>query len=127
MKRFAVSLLFGVLVAACNVGNAGPTITQAELSGEIGSDKKILLLDVRSKDELLTGHIPGAKNVPHDEFGEWLRNQGLAPGTDIVVYCESGRRSDTVQNLLLDKGYTSVRHLEGDMKAWRECEECAQE
>jgi len=24
-------------------------------------------------------------------------------------------------------GFTSVRHLEGDMKAWRECAECAKE
>jgi phage shock protein E len=127
MKRFAVSLLFSVFVVACNWGNSGPTITQDELSSEVGGGKKILLLDVRSEDEFQTGHIPGAKNVPHNEFGDWLRNQSLAPSTDIVVYSESGSRSDTVQHLLINKGFTSVRHLEGDMKAWRECEECAQE
>jgi rhodanese-related sulfurtransferase len=125
MKRFAIPLL--LVVAACNWGNAGPTITQDELSEEIGSGKPILLLDVRSVEEFQSGHIPGAKNVPHNEFGDWLRNQSVSPNRDIVVYCESGGRSDTVQQILINKGFTSVRHLDGDMKAWRDCAECAQE
>jgi len=125
MKRLVIPLLF--TVAACNWGNSGRTISQDELSDEIGGGKKILLLDVRSQEEFQTGHIPGAKNVPHDEFGDWLRNQSVAPDRDVVVYCESGGRSDIVQQLLVNKGFTSVRHLEGDMKAWRACAECAQE
>ncbi len=125
MKYLAIPLL--VAVAACNWGNAGPTITQDELSDEVGSGKRILLLDVRTHEEFQSGHIPRAINVPHNEFGDWLRNQSVSPSRDIVVYCESGGRSDTVQTLLISKGFTSVRHLEGDMKAWRECAECAQE
>jgi rhodanese-related sulfurtransferase len=125
MRRFAIPLL--LVFAACNLGNAGPTITQDELSEEIGSGKPILLLDVRSVEEFQSGHIPGAKNVPHNEFGDWLRNQSVSPNRDIVVYCESGGRSDTVQQILINKGFTSVRHLDGDMKAWRDCAECAQE
>ena len=130
MQRLALFALFAVLlapIAACDWRNSGPTITQDELSDEIGGGKKILLLDVRSVDEFHGGHIPGAKNVPHNEFGDWLRNQSISPSTDIVVYCESGNRSGIVQQLLINKGFTSVRHLEGDMKAWRECDTCAQE
>jgi rhodanese-related sulfurtransferase len=130
MQRLAIALLLAVLVipaAACDWRSSGPTITQDQLSDEIGEGKKILLLDVRSKEEFRSGHIPGAKNVPHNEIGDWLRNQNMSPSTDIVVYCESGSRSGVVQQLLIDKGFTSVRHLEGDMKAWRECETCAKE
>ena len=130
MKRLAIASLLAVLlvpVAACDFRSSGPTITQDELSDEIGGGKKILLLDVRSDEEYRTGHSPGAKNVPFNEVGDWLRNQSLPPKTDIVVYCETGSRSGTVQQLLIDKGFTSVRHLEGDMKAWRDCEDCAEE
>jgi rhodanese-related sulfurtransferase len=102
-------------------------ITQGELSDEIGAGKQILLLDVRSDAEFRSGHIPGAKNVPHDEIGDWLGNQDIAPAADIVVYCESGTRSAAVQQVLFDEGFTSVRHLDGDMRAWRECDGCAQE
>ncbi len=130
MNRLAIALLLAVCtapVAACNRGGAGPTISQDELSSEIGAGNKILLLDVRSVEEFHSGHIPGAKNVPHNEIGDWLRNQSLAPDLDIVVYCETGSRSGTAQQVLINKGFTSVRHLDGDMKAWRECEDCAQE
>jgi rhodanese-related sulfurtransferase len=123
--RLAFSLM--LLVAACNWTGGGATITQDELSEEVASGKSILLLDVRNLDEFRSGHIPGAKNVPHHEFGDWLRNQNLAPSREIVVYCETGSRSGTVQQILVNKGFTSVRHLDGDMQAWRSCAECAQE
>lgn len=130
MHRIAVLSLLAVLaipLGACSLGQRGATISQDELSDEIASGKKILLLDVRTPEEFQGGHIPGALNVPHNESGNWLRNQDLSRDTDIVVYCESGSRSATVQQLFVNAGFTSVRHLEGDMKAWRECAECAEE
>jgi rhodanese-related sulfurtransferase len=130
MHRIAVLSLLAVLAApvgGCSRGNGGATISQNELSAEIAGGKKILLLDVRTPEEFQGGHIPGALSVPHDESGDWLRNQSLSPDTEIVVYCESGRRSATAQQLFVKAGFTSVRHLEGDMKAWRECAECAVE
>ena len=129
MKRFAIALFLAVFLvpAACSRGGSGPTITQDELSNEIEAGKQILLLDVRSDAEFRSGHIPGAKNVPYEGIGDWMRNQSIAPATDIVVYCESGKRSGIAQQVLLDQGFASVRHLDGDMKAWRECETCAQE
>ena len=130
MHRIAVLALLALLavpLAACSKGESGPMISQDELSAEIAGGKKILLLDVRSAEEFAGGHIPGAHNVPHNEAGDWLRNQDLSPDQDIVVYCESGSRSAVVQRVFVNAGFTSVRHLEGDMKAWRACEECAQE
>ena len=130
MHRIAVLSLLAALaipLGACSPGERGSTISQRELSSEIAGGKKILLLDVRTPEEFQGGHIPGAINVPHDGSGDWLRNQGLSPDTDIVVYCESGRRSAIAQQVFLKAGFTSVRHLEGDMKAWRDCAECAKE
>ena len=129
MKRFAIALLLAVFLvpAACSGGRSSPTITQDELSNEIEAGKPILLLDVRSDAEFRSGHIPGAKNVPYEGIGDWMRNQSIVPATDIVVYCESGKRSGIAQQVLIDQGFASVRHLDGDMKAWRECETCAQE
>ena len=130
MHRIAVlSLLavFAVPLGGCSRGEGGATISQDELSDEIAGGKKILLLDVRTREEFESGHIPGALNVPHNEAGNWLRNQNLSRDLDVVVYCETGSRSATVQQVLGKAGFTSVRHLEGDMKAWRECEECAEE
>jgi phage shock protein E len=130
MHRIAVLALLALLsvpLAACSKGESGPMISQDELSAEIAGGKKILLLDVRSAEEFASGHIPGARNLPHNEVGDWLRNEDVSRDLAVVVYCESGNRSVVVQQAFVNAGFSSVRHLEGDMKAWRACEECAQE
>jgi rhodanese-related sulfurtransferase len=130
MQRIAVFSLLAALAipfGACSPGQRDATISQNELSSAIADGNKLLLLDVRTPEEFQGGHIPGALNVPHDELGAWLGTQSLSPDTEIVVYCESGARSATAQQLFVKAGFTSVRHLEGDMKEWRECEECEKE
>jgi rhodanese-related sulfurtransferase len=125
----ALSLLvvFAVSLAGCSRAESGALISQNELSEAIAGGKKILLLDVRTPEEFQSSHIPGALNVPHTEAGNWLRDQDASRDQEVVVYCETGRRSTIVQQMLVEAGFTSVRHLDGDMKAWRTCEACAKE
>lgn len=40
-------------------------------------------------------------------------------GKGIVLYCESGRMSDTAGRALVEAGYTDVGHLAGGLEAWR--------
>lgn len=130
MRRITALSLFVVLalsLAGCSRPEGGALISQDELSDAIAGGKKILLLDVRTPEEFQSSHIPGALNVPHTEAGNWLRNQDPSRDQDVVVYCETGRRSAIVQQMLVETGFTSVRRLDGDMKAWRACEACAKE
>ncbi|MGH9034659.1 MAG: rhodanese-like domain-containing protein [Acidimicrobiia bacterium] len=39
-------------------------------------------------------------------------------GSEVLLYCMSGRMSETAGNALAQAGYTNVSHLEGGMKAW---------
>ncbi|MGH9283758.1 MAG: rhodanese-like domain-containing protein, partial [Acidimicrobiales bacterium] len=39
-------------------------------------------------------------------------------GSEVLLYCMSGRMSETAGNALLEEGYTNVSHLEGGMRAW---------
>jgi phage shock protein E len=76
-----------------------------------------LLLDVRSGDEYAGGHVPGARNIPHDELEGRLEEVMAAQGGDknkpIVVYCASGRRSGIAKNILVDAGFARVTNLGG--------------
>lgn len=80
----------------------------------------LTLLDVRTPEEFAAGRIPNAINVPLAELP--ARIDDVAPrGTHpVVVYCESGRRARQAAELLVEAGYGNVRHLEGDMRGWRE-------
>ena len=100
---------------------AGPTstseISAEELLAVAGTPEAPLVLDVRSADESAGGHVPGARNVSFDEVGARLGELGSP--REVVVYCESGRRAAKASAVLQEAGFT-VRHLTGDMKAWRE-------
>lgn len=84
-----------------------------------------LLLDVRSAGEFESGHVEGAKLVPHDEVGarldeitSWQDGDRSKP---IVVYCRSGNRSAKAKQTLEQAGFTQVVDL-GGMSSW--CEDC---
>lgn len=75
-----------------------------------------LLLDVRSKAEFDTGHIPGAKNVPVGEVASKAKSLG-AKDRAVVVYCASGARSSMARSTLKALGFEKVYNL-GALTRW---------
>ena len=83
--------------------------------------KGFFLIDVRSPGEHATGMIPGTdlnidfRNVKqrHQEIGAKLEDH-------IVVYCQTGQRSNIAAETLADLGYTHVYNVAGSMTAWME-------
>jgi rhodanese-related sulfurtransferase len=65
------------------------------------------VVDVRTAQEYAAGHVPAALNVPFDRIAEQAAEIG-GPGTPIVVYCRSGRRSAIAAEALRGLGYTKV-------------------
>jgi rhodanese-related sulfurtransferase len=67
-----------------------------------------LVVDVRSKLEFWTGHIPGAVCIPVDQLPEGLEGRGLTADSRILVYCGVGTRSANAATLLKQGGYRNV-------------------
>jgi len=65
------------------------------------------ILDVRTKAEFETGHIPGAINIPLDRLS---KNLGTLTDKNkpIITCCASGMRSATAEQLLTSKGFINV-------------------
>ena len=67
-------------------------------------------VDVRSAAEFAQGHVRGALNIAHDQMEirytelEKYRNQR------IILYCRSGRRSDSALAVLKSKGFTRAEN-----------------
>lgn len=65
-----------------------------------------ILVDVRTPEEYIAGHIPTAIQIDYREIGQ------APPTADkdafIVVYCRSGNRSNSAATTLTDLGYTRV-------------------
>ncbi|GAA4845163.1 FAD-dependent oxidoreductase [Luteimicrobium xylanilyticum] len=78
-----------------------------------------LVLDVRSRDEFATGHLPGALNVPHTELRDRLDEVRTATaGRAVRVLCASGVRSYLAHRILAQHGFDSAS-LSGGMLTLR--------
>jgi len=117
-KTFIPMLALALLLPLGNFAAAGE-ITQRELMQQLDRNDPPVIIDVRRPDEFAAGHVPGARNIPHNEIAARLHELGNKQHEEVVVYCEGGRRAAIAQHILEQAGFTRVRHLEGDMKSWR--------
>jgi phage shock protein E len=115
--RTALVLAIALLVTRAAFAGEVNEISADELLARAGKPDAPLILDVRSAEEFASGRVPGAKHVPYDEVPARLAE--LGPPGEVVVYCERGPRALKAAQSLGRAGFT-VKHLAGDMKAWRE-------
>lgn len=74
--------------------------------------EKTIILDVRTEEEFVTGHIVNAINIPVDELEERLEKLEEKQSV-IMVYCKSGRRSAIACEILLEHGYINIYNMGG--------------
>lgn len=83
--------------------------------------KGFVLVDVRSPEEHASGMIPGTDlNIDFREIKARHQELGAKLEDHIVLYCQSGRRSNIAAEALADLGYTHVYNVVGSMNAWTE-------
>ena len=135
MKRYlqACSLLM-LLLAATGCGDRAPSEnkTVAPASGQtsvfrslspqeakslIETRKDLVLVDVRSPQELYEGSIPGSQLIP---FGELAQGRMTLPtGQPLLLICAVGGRSYAVGQYFSGKGYGEIYNLAGGISAWK--------
>ena len=77
------------------------------------------ILDVRTAGEFQSGHIANALQANWLDSKEFKnRTQHLDKSKTIYIYCQSGGRSASAQNALIQAGFTVV-NLEGGISNWR--------
>ena len=73
----------------------------------------VIVLDVRTSEEFNEGHIPNAVLLPDFEVRESASGVLGDKSQIILVYCRSGRRSESAARILIDLGYTRVYDFGG--------------
>lgn len=121
----------GVLVLAVAGVTSGPALAShgrqlsvQEVKGALDKahslrEKGFLLVDVRSVEEHDTGAIPGTDlNIEFREMARRHKEIGAGLDDHIVVYCQSGKRSNIAQDTLMELGYKNVYNIRGSVNAW---------
>lgn len=125
MKGFGFWLTLALTGASCAASPPGERSAGAPADGVAGIAPGIVggaaarklaaagvkIVDVRTRDEFVAGHVPGAVNVPFQEVARRHAEIG-PPTTPVLLYCESGRRSGIAARILRDKGFTRIFDLQ---------------
>ena len=73
-------------------------------AAHVAVDKGAVILDVRTLREFNGGHIKGAINIPIQYISQLYAS--IPQDKEIVVYCQSGSRSQAAASFLRNKGRT---------------------
>ena len=96
------------------------TLTLEELKRRMDAKETFTLVDVREKDEVRAGFIPGAVSIPRG-FLEMQAEQRLPDkSAKIVVYCAGGVRSAFAAKALGELGYTHVESANPGFVRWKD-------
>lgn len=93
-------------------------ITSEELNKKPANEKEIILIDVREPSEFAAGSIDGAILIPLGELKNKIKDFNFSPEKEIIVYCQSGRRSEAAAEILEKLGYKNVKNLKGGVIAY---------
>ena len=75
-----------------------------------------ILLDVRTKQKFMEGHLNGAIVIPYYEISKKIENIIPNKEQEIIVYCKNGGRGVTAVETLNKLGYKNVYNLKGGLE-----------
>ncbi|GEL76752.1 rhodanese-like domain-containing protein [Tenuibacillus multivorans] len=92
------------------------TVDTITVAKRLDNGEQLHLIDVREVDEVETGKIPGAVNIPLGllEF----RDNELDKSHEYIMVCRSGGRSGKATKYLESKGF-KVMNMAGGMLDWK--------
>jgi len=89
-------------------------VSPADAVALINNDAAVV--DLRSSESFLRGHIVNAKNIPFDEFQ--AKKDTLNTSTPVIAVCDAGMSSNKAVAMLRQSGFESAYSLKGGMNAW---------
>jgi thioredoxin 1 len=78
-----------------------------------------ILLDVRTAEEYQSGHLPNSINIDVKQPDFLRQVQTFDTTKTYLLYCRSGRRSQTALTMMKAHGFKKVYHLKGGIDTWK--------
>ncbi|MGE0787895.1 MAG: molybdopterin-synthase adenylyltransferase MoeB [Sandaracinaceae bacterium] len=90
------------------------------LKAKLDRKESFTLVDVREKDEVRQGYIPGAVHIPRGFLEMQAESRLPDKNAPIVVYCAGGIRSAFAAKSLMELGYSNVESANPGYGKWKD-------
>jgi rhodanese-related sulfurtransferase len=94
-------------------------VSIADVKKMIDTKENVIILDVRDKNELEDGKIPGAINISRGMLEFKVGMQIPDKTARIIVYCGLDLRGPLATKTLNDLGYANAVNMAEGLKAWK--------
>lgn len=111
MKKIIIILSVSFLFLACsNKGYKNVNIEKAIKL--VNSSTNLIILDVRTREEYLSGNIPNSINI--DVLSQDFKSKidMLDKNKEYLIYCRSGNRSSIASSIMSTNGFINIYNLE---------------
>lgn len=120
MRPASLLLALALTLGGCTATEeVTPTLVEpTEAEQIIESTPGLVVLDVRTPEEVAEGTLPGA--VAIDFYSPDFAAQVAQLDRDVpyLVYCRSGSRSAQATRIMTDLGFTQIWELDGGILSW---------
>ncbi|MCS6800041.1 MAG: molybdopterin-synthase adenylyltransferase MoeB [Myxococcota bacterium] len=97
-----------------------PLVSLEELHARMQAGESFVLLDVREKDEVRQGRVPGSLHIPRGMLEMQVEQRIPDRTTRIVTMCAGGVRSAFAARTLRELGYTNVQSAAQGFNQWKD-------
>ncbi|MBE0538600.1 MAG: rhodanese-like domain-containing protein [Ignavibacterium sp.] len=114
-KNIIILILILLTSIACAQQDQSNSITMDQFKEQLKSDKNMILLDVRTPEELAgpLGKIETAINIPLQVLEQRISELEKFKDKEIIVICRTQNRSAVAVNILKKNGYKAKNVLGG--------------
>ncbi|MGQ1889531.1 rhodanese-like domain-containing protein [Thermophagus sp. OGC60D27] len=111
-------MLFLMFFFVCVLGSSQSYLSCSDFFVMMDTCDNAAILDVRTKSEYIKERIPGAFFVGEKKLLLQLVDT-FDKQRPILIYCEYGKRSESVYNILHDNGFTNLYQLKRGLHQWK--------
>lgn len=119
LKTLIRLLAIVAILSGCGNETTGAiTNVSANEFAKVIETEKVVILDVRTPAEFMSGHIAGAINIDAESGNFANEIKSLDPNSTYAIYCRSGRRSGVASESMADAGFVKIYNMNGGTIDW---------
>jgi rhodanese-related sulfurtransferase len=117
-KLYLMVLLIALVACSQSGAQTSELLAPAEFEKKLSTVKDKQVIDVRTPDEFLQGHLADAVMIDFYKDDFKSRIAKLDRAKPVFVYCAAGGRSGSATEILEELGFKKIYDLKGGYRAW---------